>query len=117
MFGMKNNAGKSATKGSMCHKIFELRGQAKIAEDNGKDTFIDDNFGEIKTSWAKDIKQTYDVVFNYYKKKEHWNTLADSDMVDVLKWSIRMIEDYPQYDPYNINKIVCFIKASKSIGS
>ena len=106
MFGMKNNAGKSATKGSMCHKIFELRGQAKMTEDNGETSFLDDNFGEVKVSWAKDINKTCNPVFEYYQKKEYWNNFVESDKADVYKWSMRMIEDYPQYDPYNINKIV-----------
>lgn len=110
MFGMKNNAGKSAGKGSMCHKIFELRGQAKMAEDDGKSSFVDDNFGEVTVEWAKDIKQTYGPVFDYYQKKETWNKFLPADKNDVLNWSIRMITDYPQYDPYNINKIVCLEK-------
>lgn len=101
--GMENKAGAAASMGSCVHKMMELRALGSMANKDGKTSFKYEDWGELDVKWAMDLDQTIE--------KCHANQLNLDSHVDpkkipidkVLSWAKRAIEDYPQYDPVNLN--------------
>jgi hypothetical protein len=103
VFGMDNKAGAAASGGTCVHKMFELRALASINEKRGVYEFEYDDWGIIKTEWAKDFDQTIDKVYsNQQKVDSHvkWDKMPKSK---VLEWAKKTISDCPKYDPVNLN--------------
>lgn len=101
--GMENRAGAAASMGSCVHKMMELRALASIAKKNGHSSFNYEDWGVLEVDWAIDLDQTIE--------KCHANQLILDNHVNpekiikskILDWAKRAIEDYPQYDPINLN--------------
>ena len=103
--GMESKAGAAASMGSCVHKMMELRALGSMAQKSGKESFEYEHWGTIESSWAMNLDQTID--------KCHENQLELDNHVDpkkiikskILGWAKKAIEDYPQYDPINLNII------------
>lgn len=103
VFGKENKAGAAASGGTCVHKMMELRALAVIAEKAGKTSFEFDTWGVVETSWAKDPNLTIDKVYAHQQEVDNHVNWAKMPKKKVLSWALKALQDYPQYDPVNLN--------------
>lgn len=100
--GMKDKQNCKALMGSVMHKNLELLGKAKIAQQNKKRQFKDEEFGTIK---LKDItlERLNDMSFDFYEKA-YPGLMTRSDKKTCLKWTEAALSQYDgEMDPRNQN--------------
>lgn len=105
LFGFKSASGKKAVQGTVFHKVQELRAQASKAIRAKKKVFEDDNFGIVKVSDATNLMGSLDRCWDYYINKNKELEFKSLDKDQVAKWLIDTHDNWPQYDPLNLNVI------------
>ena len=105
LFGFKSESGKKAVQGTVFHKVQELRAQASKAIRAKKKVFEDDNFGLVKVSDATNLMGSLDRCWDYYVNKNKELEFKPLDKDQIAKWLIDTHENWPQYDPLNLNVI------------
>ena len=89
VLGWTGETGKAAAQGTIVHKVMEVLAHIKLAEQQGKDYFIDDIAGK-QTRDTLDIDQLLEVIYEHYtndadhliwgpaefKKCKLWTTMA-----------------------------------------
>lgn len=103
VLGMPSPAGKPAALGTIFHKVFEIRALAKKNQQSKRTSFVDDNLGKLTVKESKDYKNILDKSWDYYKKIETHVDLLKSDKTKILGWIEKTLNDYPNYDPFNMN--------------
>jgi len=108
VLGWTGPSNMKADKGTICHKALEILACAKLAQQNGEDTYFDDEFlGEVTADVYKiDVDDLVDKVYDYYTKAFDHHNWQDADRIDCHTWTWAFL-DYKDglYDPRKL-KIV-----------
>lgn len=107
--GWKGPSNKKADKGTIVHKVLELLGQTKLAEQNGDCGYADEQTGitltDIPTN--EELDALIDGVYNYYQNRLKHHDWVPQDRLDCHTWVWKAIElNEGIFDPRNLN-IVC----------
>lgn len=105
LFGFPGKSGAKALMGTIFHKAQELRAQASKAIKDKEDSFIDDNFDKVLVKDAVNIDWAHKISFDYYAAKNPDLEMGPKQFKDTKQWIIDTNNNYPQYDPLNLNVI------------
>ena len=84
--GIKGNSNKSAVKGTVTHRCMQLLADQKLAMNDGKDSFEDDDFGHIEVDKCDDFEYVTDLSWDLYTPDEPHLNFTKADKRDCLKW-------------------------------
>ena len=92
-FGLQNYTGKSALLGCVYHRVMQLRADQKIAIQNGKDEWDDEDLGIITVSDAYDLDKYIDIFYDHYingeyDKKNKDRFLNTLPKIPIDKWIV-----------------------------
>jgi len=100
VLGMKDKENRKAIKGTVMHKCLEVLGRVKMAQDKGKKTVVDEEFGRLNIAKLT-LEKINDLSFDYYSKAFH-PLLLEEDREDCLEWLKKALEHKEgAYDPRN----------------
>jgi len=102
--GIRGNGGKKADKGTITHKILEVCALAKKAIQEGKETYQDEEIGEVITNNydPKYLKQISLKVYNYYTNKFDYHVWEKKDFKDCFNWAWKALHHKGgMFDPRN----------------
>ena len=104
VFGMESKAGAAASGGTCMHKMLELRALGSMAKKRGETEFqYDDDWGMVDAEWAMDFDKTIDEVYSRQQVIDSHVDWKKIPKYKVLAWAKKAINDFPQYDPANLN--------------
>lgn len=91
-------------KGSVVHKVLELLAQHKLAQQENRDSFVDDLLGEIKVENCL-VDDLIELTYNYFVETvdQDW---THKDYIDCVQW-VRKVLNFNDgaFDPRNRNII------------
>ncbi len=97
--GYKDKENGKANQGNVTHKALELLGRVRMAQDLGKKTFVDEEFGKLTISKLT-LKKLNDLAFDHYL--HHCEVLDPKTRPLCLEWLEKAVaHKNGAYDPRN----------------
>lgn len=91
-----------AVKGTIVHKVMEILAQESIAKRAGRETFVDEDFGEY-TVGKCDLDRILQKSFDTYKDQNTTHEWDESDLIDCRNWSLKCLKaNEGIYHPHNL---------------
>jgi len=99
--GWSGPSNLKADMGTIVHKVMEIFGHVKLAEQNGKTSFFDDKL-EKDYSRETGTDAIIDDVYNYYTSKFDHHFWGPKEYKQCKKWSYKCLEfNNGQFHPFN----------------
>ena len=105
VLGYSGPHSKASCKGTIVHKVCEVLGHIKLAQQEGKKTYRDDILGYIRFS-KYDLDDLIEKCYKYYTDAQEHLEFKPVDFREVKKWTHVVVEhNGGQFDPRN-NEVV-----------